>query len=71
MLAALRLTIKLTDSHERRYEQRICEDAKPGAHGCSVERMVRLSFHLFQDLDDTLNAWPANFVEHVIRFGAS
>jgi hypothetical protein len=33
--------------------------------------LVRLSFHLFKDLDDSLNAWPTDFVEHVIRFGAS
>ncbi len=35
-----RRTTKLTDSHERRCEPRICKDAKHGAHGCSVERLV-------------------------------
>jgi hypothetical protein len=38
---AMGLTTKLTDSHERRHGPRIRNDARHGAHGCSVERLVR------------------------------
>jgi hypothetical protein len=39
--AKVALTIKLTDSHERRRGPRTSNDAKHGADGCSVERFVR------------------------------
>ena len=41
MSGLLRITIKLTDSHERRRGTRLGKTPKHGAHGCSVERMVR------------------------------
>ena len=56
------------DRTERRGRQSASAWTTGVAGPRSLQCLVRLSFHLFQNLDDGLYAWPADFVEHVIRF---